>query len=54
VDSPAMGLFTGVFSRNLHNADTVNRIDVVASLAGAPAIYMPEAQFFLTGLYNNV
>ncbi len=54
IEAPAMGLYTGVFNRNLHNADTVNRIDIVAALSGAPAIYMPEAQFILTGLYNNV
>ena len=49
-----MGLFTGVFNRNLENSDTVNRLDIVASLAGAPAVYMPEACFTLTGLYSNV
>jgi len=54
VQSPAMGLFTGVFSRNLNNSDTTNRLDIVASFAGAPAVYMPEAQFILTRLYQNV
>ena len=54
IEAPAMGLYTGVFNRNLHNADTVNRIDIVGALSGAPAIYMPEAQFILTGLYSNV
>lgn len=54
VEAPAMGLFTGVFNRNLNNADTINRLDIVAALAGAPAIYMPEAQFILTGLYSNI
>lgn len=54
VDNPAQGLFTGVFNRNLQNSDTTNRIDIVAALSGAPAIYMPEAQFVLTGLYSNV
>lgn len=53
-ESPAMGLFTGVFNRNLQNSDNVNRLDIVASLAGAPAVYMPEAQWILTGLYSNV
>ncbi len=54
VESPAMGMFTGVFNRNLQNSDTTNRLDIVAALAGAPAVYMPEAQFILTGLYSNV
>lgn len=55
VSSPAMGLYTGVFQRNLHNSDnTINRIDLVTGLSGNPAVYMPEAQFFLTGLYSNV
>jgi hypothetical protein len=54
IEAPAMGLFTGVFNRNLENADTVNRLDIVSALAGAPAVYMPEAQFILTGLYSNV
>ncbi len=54
IEAPAMGLYTGVFNRNLHNADTVNRIDIVGALSGAPAIYMPEAQFILTGLYIDV
>ena len=54
VESPAMGLFTGVFNRNLNNSDTTNRLDIVAALSGAPAVYMPEAQFILTGLYSNV
>lgn len=54
VESPAMGLFTGVFNRNLENSDTTNRLDIVAALSGAPAVYMPEAQFILTGLYSNV
>lgn len=53
IEAPAMGLFTGVFNRNLANADTVNRIDIVAALSGAPAVYMPEAQFILTSLYSN-
>jgi hypothetical protein len=54
VESPAMGLFTGVFNRNLENSDTTNRLDIVGALSGAPAVYMPEAQFILTGLYSNV
>jgi hypothetical protein len=54
IDAPSMGLFTGVFNRNLNNSDTVNRLDIVAALAGAPAVYMPEANFVLTGLYDNV
>ncbi len=54
IESPAMGLFTGVFNRNLNNSDTTNRLDIVAALSGAPAVYMPEAQFVLTGLYSNV
>jgi len=54
IEAPAMGLFTGVFNRNLYNADTVNRIDIVAALSGNPAVYMPEAFFVLTGLYSNV
>lgn len=54
VEAPAMGLFTGAFARNLHNSDvTVNRIDVVASLSGGPAVYMPEAFFIIDGLYSN-
>jgi len=52
VDTPTMGLFSGVFARNLNNSDTSNRLDIVAGLAGAPAVYMPEAQFVLTGLYS--
>ncbi len=54
IETPAMGLFTGVFNRNLHNSDQVNRIDIVGTLSGAPGVYMPEAQFILTGLYPNV
>jgi hypothetical protein len=53
-DAPAMGLFTGVFNRNLNNSDQVNRIDIAVALSGAPAIYMPESQFILTGLFSNV
>lgn len=52
--APAMGLYTGVFNRNLHNSDnTVNRLDIVASLSGGPAIYMPEAIFTITSLYSS-
>lgn len=52
--SPSMGLFTGVFNRNLHNSDnTINRLDIVSSISGAPAVYMPEACFVITGLYTN-
>ena len=54
IESQAMGLFTGVFNRNLENSDTVNRLDIVASISGAPAIYMSEAIFTLTNLYSNV
>lgn len=54
IEAPSMGLFTGVFNRNLNNADTTNRLDLVAALSGAPAVYMPEAQFILTSLYSNV
>lgn len=54
VESPAQGLFMGVFPRNLYNSDNVNRLDMVAALAGAPAVYMPEAQFILNNLYSNV
>lgn len=54
IDAPAMGLFTGVFNRNLNNADTINRLDIVGALSGSPAVYMPEAQYILTGLYSNV
>lgn len=53
-DNPAMGLFLGAFPRNLNNSDTVNRMDMVVGLAGAPAVYMPEAQFILNSLYSNV
>ena len=53
IEAPAMGLFTGVFNRNLNNADTVNRLDIVAGLAGAPAVFMPESVFVLQGLYSN-
>lgn len=53
-ESPTIGLFTGVFPRNLFNSDTTNRLDIVAALAGAPAVYMPEAQFILQNLYDNV
>lgn len=53
IEAPAMGLFTGVFNRNLQNSDVTNRLDLVAALAGAPAVYMPEACFILTGLYSN-
>lgn len=52
--APAMGLFTGVFNRNLENSNTTNRLDIVAALSGAPAVYMPEACFVLTSLYSNV
>jgi len=52
--NPAMGLFFGAFARNLSNSDNVNRVDLVGALAGAPAIYMPEAQIILNGLYTNV
>lgn len=54
VDTPAMGLFTGVFQRNLSNSDVTNRLDIVAALAGGPAVYMPEAVFVLNGMYENV
>ncbi len=54
IEAQAMGLFTGVFNRNLNNSDVTNRIDIVATLQGAPAIYMPEANFILTSLYSNV
>lgn len=54
IEAPAMGLYTGVFNRNLENSDVTNRLDLVAALSGAPAVYMPEAQFILTGLYENI
>lgn len=54
IEMPAMGYFQGVFPRNLVNSDNTNRIDIVGSLSGAPAVYMPEAQFIITGLYDNV
>ena len=53
-EAPAMGFFAGAFSRNLNNSNTVNQLDLVVSLSGNPAAYMPEAMFFLTGLYSNV
>ncbi len=52
--SPAQGLFAGVFARNLNTSDTTNRLDIVASLSGGPAIYMSEAIFVGNGLYSNV
>lgn len=54
IDAPSMGKFLGVFPRNLFNSDTTNRLDVVVALSGAPAVYMPEGQFILKGLYSNV
>lgn len=52
VESQAMGLFTGVFARNLYNSDTINRT-ILLGFISAPAVYMPEAQFVLTTLYSN-
>ena len=54
IEAPAMGLYTGVFNRNLNNSDTVNRLDIVGVLSGAPAVLMPEACFVIDGLYSNV
>lgn len=54
VDSPAMGLYTGVFQRNLNNSDVTNRLDIVAGLAGGPALYRPEAQFTIDTLYSSI
>ena len=54
IEAPVAGLYTGVFNRNLNNADTINRLDIVTGLAGAPALYAPETQFVITGLYSNV
>jgi hypothetical protein len=53
-EAPAMGFFAGTFSRNLNNSNVTNQLDLVVALAGNPAMYMPEACFFITGLYSNV
>lgn len=52
--NPAMGIYTGVFQRDLTNSDCTNSLHIVASLAGAPAVYAPESCIILTTLYNNV
>jgi hypothetical protein len=54
IDAPAQGLYTGAFNRNLYNSETTNRIDLVGAISGAPAVYRPEAQFIINGLYDNV
>jgi hypothetical protein len=50
----AMGLFTGVFTRNLTNSDNINSIQLVTALAGAPALYRNEAIFVLKDIYSNI
>jgi hypothetical protein len=48
------GLYMNVAERNWNNSDGGPRINLIVSLAGAPAIYNPQNVFIISGLYSNI
>lgn len=52
--TPTCGLFSAMFNRNLTNSENSNKVILVSTLAGAPALYRTEAFFTIDGLYSNV